>query len=246
MSEEEWPTQAETAPDADDTPTAKVRAQPADESGESGDAAEAENAVADEVVDAPASEPVAEPGSRIAEMEQQLAKERDAANDYMQRWQRAQADFANFRRRQQQEQEQHDRQLMAQALAPVLLALDSFERAFQTVPESLRFFSWIEGIALIDLQLRRALNMYGVQPIPVQAGEPLDPLKHQAVGEVETDEHPAGTIADVVQRGYQFEAGDMVLRPALVQVAKPQAADRAAASGDAAAGTAPTAPGTEA
>src|SRR6516164_9958261 len=49
---------------------------------------------------------VAELEHRVEELEQALAKERDAATDYMGRWQRAQADFANFRRRQQQEQEQ--------------------------------------------------------------------------------------------------------------------------------------------
>src|SRR5947209_8594196 len=79
----------------------------------------------------------AELEARVAELERQLAQEREAATDYMQRWQRAQADFSNFRRRSQQEMEQRDRQVAAEALAPVLLALDSFERAFQTLPESL-------------------------------------------------------------------------------------------------------------
>src|SRR6478609_665302 len=68
--------------------------------------------------------------TRIAELERLLAAERDAATDYMQRWQRAVADFTNFKRRAQQEQEQRERLFAAQALAPVLNALDSFERAF--------------------------------------------------------------------------------------------------------------------
>jgi len=78
---------------------------------------------------------------RIAELERQLATERDAATDYMQKWQRAVADFTNFKRRAQQEQEQRDQLFAAQALAPVLHALDSFERAFATLPDSLRGYT---------------------------------------------------------------------------------------------------------
>src|SRR6185312_10884953 len=58
--------------------------------------------------------------ARIAKLERQLGAERDAATDYMQKWQRAVADFTNFKRRAQQEQEQRDQMFAAQALAPVL------------------------------------------------------------------------------------------------------------------------------
>ncbi len=217
MSEEERTTQAEEADlvsDAGETPTAKMRVQPGSD--------------ASEVAEAPAAEPSGvgdAPALGVTELEQQLAKEREAATDYMQRWQRAQADFANFRRRLQQEQEQHDRQLVAEALAPVLLALDSFERAFRTLPQSLRQFSWIDGIALIELQLRRTLDTYGIHPIAVKPGQPFDATRHQAIGEVETDQYPAGTIAEVIQQGYQHTAGNMILRPALVQVAKARSSE---------------------
>src|SRR5215467_1299268 len=183
MSEEERTTQAEEAdavPDAGETPTEKIRAQPGGEASDDSD-----------VVAAVWPDAAGEPARGIAELEQELAKEREAATDYMQRWQRAQADFANFRRRLQQEQEQHDRLLVAEALTPVLQALDSFERAFRTLPQSLRQFSWIDGVALIELQLRRTLDIYGIQPIDAQPGQPFDATKHQAISEVETDQYPA-------------------------------------------------------
>src|SRR5436309_9234274 len=56
---------------------------------------------------------------RSAALQAELEKERAAATDYMQRWQRAQADYANFRRRAQQEQEQQQKFYRAQALAIV-------------------------------------------------------------------------------------------------------------------------------
>lgn len=155
---------------------------------------------------------------RIAALERQLAAERDAATEYMQRWQRSAADFTNYKRRFQQEQEQRERLLAAQALAPVLNALDSFERAFSTLPDSLRGYTWIEGVALVDYQLRHALDAQGIAETPAAVGQPFDPAHHQAVGEVETDQHPEGHIAVLLQRGY--EVAGVLLRPALVQVAR--------------------------
>ena len=168
--------------------------------------------------DAPTDSASDSPVARIAELERLLTAERDAATDYMQRWQRAMADFSNFKRRAQQEQEQREQILGAQALMPVLHALDSFERAFASLPDSLRGYSWIEGIALVEAQLRRALEMAGITETPAEPGQPFDPARHQAIGEVATGQYPAGTIAALVQRGYQVAS--LLMRPALVQVAR--------------------------
>lgn len=157
--------------------------------------------------------------TRIAELERLLAAERDAATDYMQRWQRVVADFTNFKRRAQQEQEQRERLFAAQALAPVLNALDSFERAFATLPDTLRGYTWVDGLALVEYQLRRALDAQRITEVSAEPGQPFDPAHHQAIGEVETDQHPAGHIVTVLQRGY--EATGLLIRPALVQVARP-------------------------
>lgn len=173
------------------------------------------------------------PEARIAELERQLAAERDAATDYMQRWQRAAADFSNFKRRTQQEQEQREQLLGAQALMPVLHALDSFERAFATLPDSLRSYGWIEGIALVDAQLRHALEAQGITEVAAEPGEPFDPTRHQAIGEIATDEHPTGHIAVLVQRGYQVAS--LLMRPALVQVARAPEPTEAAESSNASA-----------
>src|SRR5258708_28169298 len=179
------------------------------------------------------------------DMEEQLTKERDAATDYMQRWQRAQADFANFKRRAQQEQEQRETLVTWRALAAVLPALDSFERAFATLPPSLRGYTWLDGVALIHLQLNRALSELGIAPVAAEPGQPFDPNRHEGIGEVETDAHPAGHVAVAVQRGY--EARGLLLRPALVHAAlTPKAADPAAppsaviATADSAHAAAPT------
>jgi molecular chaperone GrpE len=164
--------------------------------------------------------------ARLAELERQLVSERSAATDYMNRWQRAQADFANYKRRAQQDQQQVQRALAVEAARLILPALDSFERAFATLPQSLQQLTWISGVELIRLQLESALNAVGIRVIEAVPGQSFDPAKHEPIGEVESAEHPAGNVAVVVQRGYQIEG--YILRPALVQLAK--AAESATAS----------------
>jgi molecular chaperone GrpE len=196
-----------------------------------------------------ATEPVPEPSSdldmlveRAAQLERELGAERERATDYMQKWQRAQADHANFRRRVQQEQEQLSAVAAAQTLALVLPALDSLERAFKALPESLHQLTWIDGIALVELQLRRALEAQGLAPFEPRPGEQFDFTRHQAIAETPTAEHPEGAIVEVVQRGYELNG--RALRPALVRVArKPQEAPGStAASGSGPPETAPPPP----
>jgi molecular chaperone GrpE len=155
---------------------------------------------------------------RVEELKREVAGEREAATDYMQRWQRAQADFANFKRRAQQEQEQQQRLAGAQALAGVLPALDSLERAFATLPPELRHYTWIDGIGLVHLQLHSALQAAGIKPIAVEPGAAFDPRLQQAIGDVATRDVPVGHVAAVVQQGYEVHG--IMLRPVLVQLAR--------------------------
>ena len=223
-SPETPPAEAEPEPDegpvtfagGPETP-APEETQPAESAGETGGA--------------PAR--VGELERRVAELEAQLAHEREAATDYMQRWQHAQADFANFRRRAQQEQEQRETLIAGRVIATLLPAVDSIERAFATLPPTLRGFSWIDGIGLIHLQMLNAFAAHGVQAIETEPGQPFDPTRHQPIGEVEAAEVPAGHVAVVVQRG--FTAKGLLLRPALVQLARaPQPAAESTPAADAA------------
>jgi molecular chaperone GrpE len=162
---------------------------------------------------------------RVDQLERDLARERDQATEYMNRWQRAQADIANLRRRGDQERDQLHAFAAMQAVAFALPALDSLERAFQSLPETLRGLTWIDGVALVDMQLRRAVEALGVAAIEVEPGQPVDHGRHQPVAERETDAYPEGTVAALVQRGYEMNGH--LLRPALVAVARPPRAQSA-------------------
>ncbi|MDQ6790706.1 MAG: nucleotide exchange factor GrpE [Candidatus Dormibacteraeota bacterium] len=126
------------------------------------------------------------------------------------------ADFANFRKRAQQEQRemvQHAGPTLSERLLPVL---DDGERALQQLPQGVDE-NWVRGIRLTFEKLREALASLGVKPIDA-VGAPFDPRLHEAVGSQESSEHPEGTLVEELRRGYRI--GDRVLRPSLVKLAR--------------------------
>lgn len=179
--------------------------------------AEAAQPSAAEVQAAPPETPEA-PQEAAPDLAAELAREREKATDYMNRWQRAQADLSNYKRRAEQEREQLQKYGAFPLYLELLKMLDNFQRAFETLPTELREFSWVQGVALSYMQLESMLRMNGVTPFETKAGEPFDPAIHEAVTHEETDAYPDGTITAEYQRGYKLF--DRVLRPSLVRVAK--------------------------
>ncbi|HEY7350880.1 MAG TPA: nucleotide exchange factor GrpE [Ktedonobacterales bacterium] len=155
----------------------------------------------------------------------ELEREREKATDYMNRWQRAQADLANYKRRAEQEREQERKYGLAPLFLELLKMQDNFHRAFDTLPVELREFSWVQGVALTYAHLDGLVRLYGVTPVETKPGQSFDPAIHEAVAHEETDAYPDGAITAEYQRGYRIH--DRVLRPALVRVAKPKSAGAA-------------------
>ena len=79
----------------------------------------------------------------------------------------------------------------------------------------------LDGIEATDRQLMSTLEQHGVKLIDTSDGK-FDPNLHQAIAEVPAGGKPAGSIVDVVQAGYRI--GERLLRPAMVTVAKKEAA----------------------
>lgn len=152
---------------------------------------------------------------RIGELERELEAARGRAEENLRNWQRSAADFANYRRRTDEERVAVAQLGMAALLLRLLAVLDDFDRALDSVPPDAHE-SWVEGIRLVERKLRGILEAEGVTPIEA-VGQPFDPNLHEAVVHTETTEHPDNTVIDEVQRGYRL--GDRVLRPALVSVA---------------------------
>jgi molecular chaperone GrpE len=79
-----------------------------------------------------------------------------------------------------------------------------------------------DGLNMILRQFLDTLGRVNIQRVPT-AGMQFDPTVHEAIQQVETDEHPPGTVVAEVQPGYV--QADRLVRPAMVVVAKPKAKD---------------------
>jgi molecular chaperone GrpE len=134
---------------------------------------------------------------------------------YLDRLARLQAEFDNFRKRNQREQVEFREYALADALKQLLPILDSLDRA--TKVEDVSTEELRSGVELIDRQFHDVLTRLGVEPI-VAAGQPFDPNLHQAIQMVETTQVPDHHVIDELQRGYRLR--DRVLRAAMVRVAQ--------------------------
>lgn len=154
---------------------------------------------------------------RIQELEKELGTEREKATDYMNRAMRAQAEVSNVRKRLQQDLGLALRDTLKAVVYEQLAVLDSFDRAFTSLPKEFQHFSWVEGISMIQAQLYGILHRTGVIPIETQ-GKKFNPIEHEAVAYEDTSAYPEETVTAELQRGYKLH--DQVLRPALVKLAR--------------------------
>ena len=148
-----------------------------------------------------------------------LTAERDAAlaraEEHLALAQRAQADYANLKRRTAEEREQMLGLANEILLAKVVALADDFDLAIEHVPVEARATPWVEGIAVIDRKLRALLESEGVTRIEA-LGRPFDPALHEAISHVPGSGRPEDEVVAELRRGYRIR--DRVLRPALVAV----------------------------
>ena len=185
----------------DETP-AEADAAPAD--GEAGHDAPAEE------MEAPPDPP---PGLNLMQALIEAQKEAQSNEDG---WQRARAEFANYKKRIERERSELFQRASLDTLKALLPIIDDFDRAFENVPEDIGEHAWIGGVAMIQRKFQTLLEQYEICPID-PAGELFDPNLHQAIGMEDSDEVESGCVTATLQKGYR--AGDQILRLALVKVA---------------------------
>jgi len=161
--------------------------------------------------------------TELERLQKELDEARAQAAGYLDGWQRAQAEFSNYRKRQEADRQQQVQMSNAGLIGRILPVLDDLERAIQTLPPGLQSLTWIEGVLLIKRKLELVLESQGVRPIEV-AGCMFDPLYHEAVSYEEAPGYEDGQVIAEVQRGYML--GERVIRAALVRVARAQNHDQ--------------------
>jgi molecular chaperone GrpE len=151
----------------------------------------------------------------LAELQKVLDETRERSDENLRNWQRAAADFSNYKRRTEEERELVAQFANAILIGKLLAVLDDFDRALENVPADAHE-GWVDGVRLVERKLRGMLEAEGVTPIDA-VGQPFDPNFHEAVVHEETADHPDNHVIGELQRGYRLH--DRVLRPALVRVA---------------------------
>lgn len=168
---------------------------------------------------------------QVADLEAALQEAETQATEYLDRLQRLQADFQNFRRRKREEQADALERALDPVLRDILEVLDNLERALDA-PAG-------DGAALrhgVELTRRQLVGLLAGRDVSAEEpeGEAFDPMRHEAILREETAEHPEGTVLEVLLKGYV--RGERVLRPARVRVAvAPPAASPEDATGSASA-----------
>ena len=148
----------------------------------------------------------------ITVLKQTLAEEKAKAEANLAGWQRAQADFINYKRRTEQEKGEISQFARATFILELLPVLDDLERAFAAIPLRLTKTGWVDGIKLIWTKLRTTMEAQGLSEIKA-LGEPFDPHLHEAIRQ---DKGEEGVVVKEVQKGYKFN--DRIIRPSKVVV----------------------------
>jgi len=153
----------------------------------------------------------------LEKLEKELEEVQAQASEYLDGWQRSQAEFSNYKKRQNMDRARMRTLASANLLRKLLPVVDDFERALSTLPDNLGQVTWCEGLFLIKQKLNAILETEGVEPIETE-GQEFDPRYHEAVTHEEAPGYEENQIIGEVQKGYIL--GERVLRPSLVRVAK--------------------------
>lgn len=149
-------------------------------------------------------------------IESELADALAKAEENLDGWQRAQAEFTNYRKRMERDRIQQHKELTAEIITRYLEVVDDLDLALKNRPVDSEGEDWADGIELIYRKLMTILELEGV--IPMKAlGETFDPNLHEAISQDESPDHESGQIIEVLKEGYQI--GERVLRPSLVRIA---------------------------
>ena len=165
--------------------------------------------------EAPAAEPAEAGVPEGADAEQKLAEAEARLAALQDSFLRAKAESENMRRRAQEDIARAHKfaiESFAEAMVPVK---DSLEMALKVETPSIE--SLKEGVEMTLKQMVSAFDKNRLLEVNPQPGDKLDPMKHQAISMVPSDQE-ANTIVSVLQKGYTI--AERLLRPALVTVSQ--------------------------
>jgi len=147
----------------------------------------------------------------------EIAQENDKlSKEYLGHLERLQADFENFKKRQEKKQKEFIEFANEELLNDLLSVVDNLERALDSTENEKNTKAIKEGIKNTLKGFYNILKKEGVMPMK-SVGHRFDPYRHEAVMKTETDKHSEDIVTEEFQKGYYIKS--KVLRPAMVKVA---------------------------
>jgi molecular chaperone GrpE len=137
----------------------------------------------------------------VTKLREKLATAIKEKQEYLDGWQRARADFANFKKEEALMLAQKEERIKAEFVEALLPSLDSFEMALKHNPS--------DELKVVEKQLLGSLQKMGVERFG-EEGEPYDHYKHEAL----TQQGDGETVTSIQRSGYKI--GETIIRPAQV------------------------------
>lgn len=177
-----------------------------------------EEAAPDNTVEFKKEEDAGKPEEKVAEVKnEELEKNKALAKDYLNQLQRLQAEFDNYRKREEKNKLGLKDFVIQNTMKDFLPFVDNFERALIAAEnQNVTLESLKEGIKLVFQQLESFLNGLSIKRIAAQ-GKIFNPNLHDGVSKIYSDEAPEDTVLQVLQNGWIMNEAT-VLRPAMVVV----------------------------
>ena len=155
-------------------------------------------------------------------LQQQLAEAEAKAKEHWDQLLRVKAEQENLRRRHEREVENAHKYALERFVQELLPVIDSLEMGAEAAAaEGATLEKVREGTELTLKMLLSTIEKFGIQAVHPQ-GEPFNPEYHQAMSMLESPEHAANTVMNVMQKGYTLN--ERLIRPAMVVVSKGTAA----------------------
>ncbi len=148
------------------------------------------------------------------DMQAKLEATEKQRDEYLAGWQRAKADYLNYKKEEQARLEKIAKYTAEDLMREMVTILDNFDLGLRALEKA----GPVEkGVYMIRAQIEDILKKRGLEKMKLSPGDPFDPMSAEAIAEGES-EHPAGTIAEEIEPGYKLY--DKVLRPARVKLSK--------------------------
>jgi len=154
--------------------------------------------------------------SEVKKLRQELDAKCEEVRVNYDRFVRQVAELENFKKRATREKDEAVRFANESLVRDLLPVIDNLERAVAHAQGGGNGKPLVEGVEMVLKGLLDVLAKHGVAQI-LAVGQPFDPEKHEAMAQVESENHAPNTVIEEHHKGYLLK--DRLLRPALVTVA---------------------------